>query len=370
MNNLYDITESSLDYSLYLAENELVRSLAIIDNKAKYVTEAEEYKVLNESLKNVINTYLTKVVNSITQAFNKFKTGLVDKSLLATQKLINDNRDLLNTDFKMLYPDEFEVPDIDSWNNNVYAQINTVFPEFTEGNYASWKQSGALESSDAFIKHNYPDLSALGDPKNSLIDNIKAAVFKPGKGQQANSTNIDKFADFLTEYKTQVENISKQLEKVNNTNRNIETYLSKIEATGESYIGSDRILSYICEADDNTGNETPAPEPPKINTDVNNKFRDESDPSGEKAKKENPNQDRKNIVNFFKANTRVLTIEMRTCNDVRKACQKILTNYINLQLKKKGVKTNNTQPAENTEENRSADVSVAQVDTSVPENNG
>lgn len=367
MSDNYTINESSLDYSLFLAENNLVRSLALIDNKAKHITESTDYQILNESLADTIRQYLAKVSNSITQAFQKFREGLVDRELQNVQKLMNDNGNLLTSDFKMLYPDEFMVPDIGVWDKIVAIQLK----EFEPNAYNDWKQSGALASPEEFIKHNYSEITNLGDPDKSIAENLKDSIFKPGKGQQANASTIAPFTKFINEYKSQVELISKQIDVMNNSNKNIETYLSQLLPQQEAYLGADRILAFLNE-EENSGNSADAqpapqnaPEPPSAED--NSKFRDSEDPTGEKAKQNNANQDRKNIATIYRANTKILSAEMRACNDIRKACQKIITNYINLQLKKNGVKVNNiNQPESNEQQNQNTEQNtVPQADNKV-----
>lgn len=365
MNSEFDIIENSLTYGLYCAENDLMRSLALIDNKAKYVTESSEYQVLNEALRDVIRQYLGKVCEQISKAFERFTQVLGSAQVKRCQKLIEDNKDLLNTNFTMLYPEKFEVPDIDRWNNNIFNVINNKFPEFNTGNYNGWKSSGALDNEEAFIKQAYPEISNIGDPKKDLATNLHETIFKPSTGQKADSALVNKFVEFVNDYKSQIDIIRGQIDKVNNSNKNIDTYLASITAANEAYLGSDTILSMLSEAEnDQNSTNTQAPaqnasEPPKIDTsNVENKFRDASDPTGQNAQNKEGDKDRQYIVTFFKANTKVLSAEMRICDNIRRACTTVINNYINIQRKNKGLKN---RPAEENTENQSANQTVPTV---------
>lgn len=357
------LEESSLEYSLFCAENNLIRSLALIDNKAKYVTEASEYQILNESLLDVMRKYMNQVVISISKAFQKIKQTIADKEVASIKKLVADNQKLLQTDFVMLYPDNFEYADLTKWEN-VFNTITNNFKEFTTADYNGWKTQKALETPEDYIKNNYSQLSEMGDPKQPLSVNLHNEIFKPGKGVNVNSTLVNSYVDFINNYEDQIKKIAAQIDKINNSNKNIDTYLSSIvqAKTEESYIGSERLLSLLAEAGENEGDTSQQP-PAKINTNVENKFRDASDPTGEKAKNNSQSVDRKYIVNFFKANTQVLSAEMKVCNEIRKCCQKTIKNYIKLKLKANG----KTQP-KNNEENQNQEQNnqgVATVDTRV-----
>jgi len=370
---MYDMIDNSLIYNLYLAENDLVRSLALIDNKAKYVTESSDYIVLNEALRDTIKQYLTKVINSLSGAFNKFKSIITNDTSKKVTDIIAKN-DNINKDFVMLYPDDFDIPDLDKWDN-VHKSITSNFKEFTIENYNSWKSNNALETKEAFYEYNYKDVygdGRIADPstgewKQGIYPMIYYNVFtKKGKGNRCTYDDVQKFSDFITNFKSQIDVISDQIDKINLSTKNIDAYLSTITAANETYLGSDTILSLLSEAENdqsstNTQNTNQnASEPPQV--DVSNKFRDESDPTGEKAKQNNDSVDRKFITNFFAANINVLSAEMKVANQIHSRCIKIVFSYYGLASRSKSTKpTENNN--ENTEQNQSADNSMPTVNT-------
>ena len=344
MNEIYSFIESSLDYSLYLAENDFIRQLAIIDNRSKYVTESK-YIVLNEALLDTIRQYLTKVVRSLSAAFEKFKKTMAEeKDIQDTLNLINKNRNLLTSDFKMLLPDNFEVPDIEKWKN-IFNNITSDFKAFDTTNYNSWKTANALESPEAYIKHNFNALASLMNQDGNMVENMHTAVYgntKNNKNVAVDSGTVADFAEFIEGYRDNVDTIAKQIDSINTSNRNIDQYLSSITAAKESYLGLDKVLSILYEEENgetSTNTQTTTQNtPPAPNVDNNTKFRDADNPNGEQNNnnKNEGSKDRQYIVNFVKANTTVLSAEMKLCNQIRRSSQQIVKNFINLQLKKNG----------------------------------
>ena len=372
---MYDMIDNSLIYNLYLAENDLMRSLALIDNKAKYVTESSDYIVLNEALRDTIRQYLTKTMNSLSGAYNKFKSITANAAAKKAIEIINKYENKINKDFVMLYPDDFDIPDLDKWDN-IHKSITSNFKEFTIENYNSWKSNNALETKEAYYEYNYKDVYGDGnitDPstneqKNGIHPMIYYNVFtKKGKGNRCTYEDVQKFSDFIINFKSQIDVISDQIDKINLSTKNIDAYLSTITAANETYLGSNTILSLLSEAETdqsstNTQNTNQnASQPPQV--DVSNKFRDESDPTGEKAKQNNDSVDRKFIMNFFAANLNVLSAEMKVANQIHSKCTKIVFSYYGLASKSskstKPVENNN----ENTEQNQSANNTMPTVDT-------
>lgn len=339
MNDLYSYIESSLDYSLYLAENDFVRTLAVIDNKAKYVTETK-YEVLNEALFDTIRQYLTRVVKSISAAFKKFRETMAsDKAMQNTLNLINNNKNLLTTDFRMILPDNFQLPNLDRWRNEYFEKINNEIKPFTVDQYNNWKEQGDLESPETFIQKNIQSLSGLINDK-SLKENLMEKVFEnPKKGEIIASDRVTVYADYLTEYNNQIEAINKQIDIFNTSSKNITDYTIKLKMSTESYLGLHNALSILNEEGETSSATAPAattsatsPAPTVDTNTGNDKFLDADNPNGNKPNEDA--KDRKYIVNFSSAYAKIMSAEMYICNEIRKSCIKVTANYINLQIKK------------------------------------
>ena len=368
MNEMYSFIESSLDYSLYLAENDFARTLAVIDNRAKYITEGN-YLVLNESVLGAIRQYLTRVVNSISAAFEKFqKTMAADKAMTDALNLINANQNLLTTGFRMRLPDNFNIPNIAKWNE-LFTRISGEFKPFTVNDYNSWKEAKALDSKGAFIQHNFKSISDLMGDNDSLdLGKYVYGDSKQNKGVIVTSNEITKFSEYLTDYKTQVDEITKQIEQLNTSTKNVEQYLSSITAAKESYLGLSGVLSILNEEGETTSATTPAktssatsPAPMVDTSSPNNKFVDADNPDGDKP--EDMNADRKFIVNFYSANSNILSAEMKVCNRIRISCIEIVGNFINIQRKKNGETKKEEQAPEQQQQNAESKGETPQVDT-------
>lgn len=356
-----DPITSQLNFDMYIAENELNTRLAIVDSKAAKNSINESYRVLNEAFFDVIKEYINKVTQAITTAWNKFKAIIVDARIT---KLIADNRQALSTNFSMLLPDNFERPDIKAFDKMISDIMNNGNDYiFNTAAYNGWKQNKYLDTPEAFIK-NVIKLD-VGDNK-SVADVFHDTVFKKVDAQNntINNQDVQECVEFLTDYKNYIDMVAKDLQGVNTSNKNIETSLKTLTAATENaYIGNR--LNTLLEAEQpngaqqSTGSQlnatTQQTTATATSTEDNNtnKFRSADDPNGEKAKAaKNNTEDRKFIVNFYKAITTVLTAEMRTCNQVRRSCEQIVKNYINLQGAKTPQQNNKNQNTENTNNNK------------------
>ena len=99
-----------------------------------------------------------------------------EKDIQDTLNLINKNRNLLTSDFKMLLPDNFEIPNIEKWKN-IFNNITSDFKAFDTTNYNSWKTANALESPEAYIKHNFNALAGLMNQDGNMVENMHTAIY-------------------------------------------------------------------------------------------------------------------------------------------------------------------------------------------------
>ena len=317
--------ENDLLYEISKAEDNYYRSLARIYHEAELygpLLEASDYVVLNEGVKETIMKYLQSVTAAISKAWNAFKERRVKEELV---ELINKNRDKLNSDFKMFMPKEFEVPNIDTWDR----LFNQIEIKDYGMNYQSWVQNKTLEDADTFIKNQYPELV---DGDKSIDQVLHEKIFKVTQRDEVMHKGlVTKYSDFLLRYGDQYNKISKDIDSLNASNKNIEEMLAKITNEATCFLG-DKIFTMLYEADNNQ----PQPSPQEQKEKEEAKFRsaDPNDQNSDESKNKLA-QDRKYIVTYYKASTKVFSAKLKTCNAIRSASEKIVNNFIKLQMKGK-----------------------------------
>lgn len=324
----FDYDELSFDYAIENAINELFNNLKISNYKyhnlqnANYLNESQIYTqvlILNEGVKDAIMNFLKKVTEAVSKAWTVFKERRVKNEI---KELIQKAKGKLNEGFKMLMPKEFDLPELKIWQD-MYETI--VVKDFMT-NYETWKQSNVLKSEEDFIKSQYPSLVEEG---KSIYDVMYSKVFKKVNSNEALDYELFKqYVEYLENFNVQVDTISKDIDALNASNKNIETKLNQIINASATYVGYD-ILSILFEAPgDNTSNNT--------NSNEESKFRS-ADPNDSKEKDNDDKmvQDRKNIIIYYKASTKIFSAKLKICNRTRLQSEKICKNYINLQSKGK-----------------------------------
>ena len=309
-----------LNYELFLAEQSLKMSLKSYDNKARLVTEAVDIMVLNEGVADTIKKYLAQVTNAIQKAWNNFKTKIDGERI---HLLLDKNGKYLSTDFKMKLPEEFEYPELNVWediNNNCTVGDHLL----NAGNYAQFKDY--LETSDKFLAQYYPNWYEEGK-KIAEVFNEKCFSKADANHVVDNKLATD-YSKFLLSYKDSINGIQEDIDAINKVNQNIETLVKQVVGESTVYIGNILLEVENDQQQQNTNTQ-----------DEKNKFRD----ADHNAPKKDSSTDRKNIVNYYKAMTSILSAKMRTCNKVKNNSIRILTNYIKLQGGQVGVLPNKNE---------------------------
>ena len=333
--------EVELKINIENALNNLFKELSIsnikyekIKNNSYFIesTATEQYRILNESVKDAIINFIKTVVEAVTKAWNNFK--LLNNT--KTKELINKNRNLLSTNFPMYCPKDFEIPEIKIWKS---LNESVKILDFAT-NYDSWKKEKILESNETFIKAKYSDMT---QPDKTIVQVMHDKCFRKVKDKEVIGKDIiSEYVSFIEGFEKERDAISQDIDQLNASNKNIEARLKEIvsEATNY-YIGND-IFSLLCEGETQTDNQQQTSQQDKNQ----NSFRS-ANPNDQKES-DNKNklaEDRKNIVTYYKASTQVFSAKLKTCRNIETTCEKIVKNFINLQLKNKSSqekKENNT----------------------------
>ena len=345
---IYDNIDVQLSYEIESAITQLTENIALnniqydkmISNQA--LLESQIYSstlILNEGVKESIIEFLKKVTAAVSKAWTAFKNFQNTQTI----ELMNKNKDKLTSDYKMYCPDNFEIPKVNDNNWETFNE-NIQIKDFVS-NYETWKQQKVFESVDQFIKSQYPEL--LKSDMN-LVQSMHKDMFMDTaqtKGKAITAETLTPFINFINNFVTTRDNIGKDIDSLNASNKNIEAMLSKIIAEHTDYIGYN-IFSLLSEADQvsQTSTQQAAAQNTSNNQNNNtNKFRS-ADPNDQQSddNKKKLAEDRKNIVTYYKASTQVFSAKLKTCKAIETACEKIVSNFIKLQLK--GSKKKEEQP--------------------------
>ena len=329
----YSFDESTLDYDLYIAENNLIRSLALLDNKAQFVTESAQYEVLNEALKDTISEYITKITTAVSKAWDNFKAKMSDKIV---QDFLEKNKAKIeNGNFAGIKvgPDVL-IPDYKAWAD---IKAGSVFTDFTEDNFISWRDNKVLDSPEAFIKSQFSKIVENGGDKKPA-DIMHEKVFPKHQEQVLVSEQIVSHAQWLKDFKKQIDEISKTIDTANKYAKEM---LSRFNES--NYYVGDRIFDILREADNpNTQNSTSTSTDP--GTTSNNASETSSTNNDQKVEgnqikavddgksgKGNNSKYRTYLVNYYKANTQIFSAELKTCNQIRVAAFRLVKSFANAQ---------------------------------------
>lgn len=351
---IYDNIDCQLTFEVESAITQLIEQIELNRYQFQQITsnqvlteEQMYYKtiVLNEGIKDSIIEFIKKVAGAVSKAWNTFKNFQNTQTI----ELINKNKDKLSSDFKMYCPDNFEVPRVNDNNWETYNEKIQI-KDFVS-NYESWKQQKVFETVDQFIKMEYSDLLK---PDMNLVQSMHKDMFmeiNETKGKVIAADNITPFVNFVNNFVKTRESISKDIDSLNASNKNIEAMLSKIISEHSEYIGYD-IFDLLTEGDEERAqasiqqNQQAATAQANNQKNNTNKFRS-ADPQDQQKDDNNKKiaEDKKNIVIYYKASTQIFSAKLKTCRAIERACEKIVTNFIKLQLK--GNKTKTEQPADN-----------------------
>jgi len=347
---IYDNIDSQLTFEIESAITQLSEQIElnryVFTQMASNQVLTEEqmyYKtiVLNEGVKEAITEFIQKVVAAISKAWNAFK--LIKNTQV--KDLISQNPSTLQSNFTMKIPENFEVPKVGTESDNNYKKYmeSITVKEFTT-NYDLWKRNGSLKSTENFIKSQYPSLVVEGKSIAQVMHDTLFMDAKQTKDTVISKDNITPFVTFIQEFEAEKQAISKDIDSFNTSNKNIKALLDKIISEADHYIGFE-IFDILTEGTEEraraaiaakkAAEQAQSQQQAQIQNDQDNKnkFRSANPQDQQGDNKKKLAEDRKNIVTYYKASTQVFSAKMKSCKAIERACEKIVTNFIKLQLK-------------------------------------
>lgn len=279
----FDSLFYSLEYSMYLAENEMNENLQLYSSL--FVNESAGLIYINEGVKETITTYLEKIVNATQGVWDKFKEILEKKN----EEYLASIKDQIES-----AEPEFTIKNFQNYNLDKIEAIKVI-----PFDYERMKDS--LDSKEKFVKAFYPTIN-IDDEKS-----IKKAVYRLGLGskQDVRCTKeiLNTMYDFCTnKYKSHMDKLEIDIKSVNTSKNNIQNIISTInnsqqQSTQESFVNILNNYSIITEAEDNKKDDSV-------------KFEDDKDKKGGAV------DITKKVTVYCKASTDVLTGKMKLLKDI------------------------------------------------------
>lgn len=372
---MMDFNIMKFNYESFLAEQHLLNELAALNATSKTLTESAQIEALNEDVKDAIMTYLNKIIQSVQKVWTNFKNTADTKTIAL---VVNDNnmKYLNNSSHSMYESEGFELPNYNEWDKLYKLQMQKI----ATGSYPQMSQY--LDTPENFIKQYYHDYY---DEKKDFKTVVNEKLFTIVNSTTKISVNngIQDAVNFLKEYGNTVDAISKDIDVLNQSKNSIEDIVGKLTSNTESVMNlEDTMDIYFSEADsaDNNSNDNASsndnnqqsnqPNNTNSNNDSNNDKPDTSKPQSadpnqnNQAQTKDTSKDKKNVVTYFTATTKLFSIKLSMCNKIRSKSLSLCKDFITTQGQKvigpetqaKATDNNENKPEEEKAPNNVVDI--------------
>ena len=309
--------------------DELCNRLSIM-NESSY----DELIVVTEGAKEKLVEYIQKVNNSASRAWGNFKA---DRDRSQIEKTINkDNLKYFATNFRMLCPRNFRIPNMEAWRN--IRDTFTVI-QINSSSYNNIRQY--LETTESFKKQYYPDFFR----ENELtIQTLNRRVFYQSSGTEVIArNNINQYVNFLLHYNDQMQSIADDIDSINISNQNIQKMIASYP-TNEMYNLIFELREVLHEDLNSSSQQTISKYSYRSNTNYN-RLQRKSDPTKKFRSADRPNQNpsklnqdsvkaqSKYIRNYYRVSMNLISCKMKVCARIKNQSLRLCKNYIKLQPK-------------------------------------
>ena len=206
------LEEYQFQYDLFLAEQELFESMISIGSST--VNESTGIIYIQESVKDTIVKYLSRIAEALENAWNKFKE-IVDN--IKDKEFITRIKEKISS----IKP-SFIIRNCPDYNMNFLDTVKIV-----PFNYGEMKES--LDTKEAFIQKYY---SNLIEQDKSLKESIYIKFTKGTKDLECNSGVISKMVNtVVVELPKKITSLGNEIKTFNNSNKTIESTATSIDST-------------------------------------------------------------------------------------------------------------------------------------------
>lgn len=330
---MYSVIFEQLNYELYLAEQQLHDQLSVLSIKYNGIITESNMEVVTEDVKEVIMTYINKVVTSIQNVWNKFK------------ELINNGRweqfkkeygKYLDSNFILkINDDNFLVPNFQELDNLLKLSYSTNLENVIND----------LDSEEAYLSKQFTAFYEKGKSIKKVAEE-KILVKIPESEKTITRENLGKYVKFLDTYKSKAGNISKDINNLNTATRSVNQIIST-NTIGEMVNLSEAVAMYFHEEEN------------EKKDDKKQSTFSSGTPEGQRREATEKIKDMQKKVNiYFKVTTSVLSAKLAMMNKVEKICFNIAKNYALLASKESGVTSSTTDKKENVNSDNTPQVKV------------
>lgn len=336
-----DLNEFDFDFSLE-PFIEMYDYLDYLCGKLSLMNESstDDIIVITEGAKEKLIDYIQKVNNSASNAWSNF---MQDRQKSQIEKTINkDNLKYFATNFRMLCPRNFRIPNLEAWRN---IRDNMTVIAINPNSFNSIRQY--LESTDTFRKQYYQNFYRENE---KTIDTLNRRVFERSSGTEVIARNqINEYVNFLLHYNDQMNVISSDIDNINISNQSIQRMIASIP-TNEMYnfiydlrdvlyedtLQQQQIQRYSFSTTNNNR---------KNKSDPTKKFRDANNPTRNPSiiNQNTVRAQSKYIRNYYRVSMNIISSKMKVCARIKNQSLRMCKNYIALQPKNLQ-KRNSTNP--------------------------
>lgn len=303
------------EYKQYLAEQELYDKLSVISIQYNGIITEANVEVVTEAVKETIMTYIRKIVANIQNVWNRFKEFLNDDKY---DNLKRDYGKYFESDFILkINDDEFLIPDFDELDKLLNLSIPSNLQSILDD----------LHDEEVFIKKNFSEFYEDGKTIPQVAE--KKILKKITNAQKTVvADTLKPYIGYLEGYRNKADKAASDIKNINMASRNVESILSSIESVSnivntnqqsEEKVGemnlSKTMAYYFHEADN----------PPKFSSGTPQR---QINQSAEKS-----NDIKKQINNYFKVCTSILSTKLSMINKVERICFSIVKNFVILASK-------------------------------------
>lgn len=331
------------EYKQYLAEQELYDKLSVISIQYNGIITEANVEIVTEAVKETIMAYIRKIVANIQNVWNRFKEFLNDDKY---DNLKRDYGKYFESNFILkINDDEFLIPDFDELDKLLNLSIPSNLQSILDD----------LHDEEVFIKKNFSEFYEDGKTIPQVAE--KKILKKITDAQKTVvADTLKPYIGYLEDYRNKADKASSDIKNINMASRNVESILSSIENVSntvntnqqsaeksEEKVGEmnlDKTMSYYFHETDNT---------PKFSSGT---------PQGQiNQSAEKSNDIKKQINNYFKVCTSVLSTKLSMINKVERICFSIVKNFVVL-ASKENTNQSETKKEKQTDEKGSTQVKL------------
>lgn len=310
---MIQLEEYQFHYDLFLAEQELFDSMISIGSGI--VNESVGLIYIQESVKDTVIKYLSRIAEALEQAWNKFKEIIEN---LKDKEFISRIKDKISS----IRP-SFIIRNCPDYDMNFLDRVKIV-----PFNYEEMKES--LDTKEAFIQKYYNNLM---EQDKSLKESIYSKFTKGTKDLECNSGIITKMVNTVTvELPKKITTLGNEIKTFNNSNKTIESTATAIDSTTATNEASSIYLIYLKEEEEEKPNFEQIP--------------------GKENENKSSNSFTKHVSNYVKVSSDILSAKMKCYRDVFAFYMKTIKHQFKSDKPKEG------EPKEKEETNTNSDIEV------------